>query len=654
MTMVMERTAEVRPLPQRWVRPPSSRRVVARVVQFVGAVSAVSSVLPPRHHQVALLAGMIPTTGLLTARVASGVVGVLLVYLGSGLRRGKRRAWQVALTLSLIAIGLHLVKGGLIPMAVAGGIVALLLSRRHEFTAEGDPRNRWRAARACATFLSAGFALGFAEIAVRVDHLTGRPGVLSWAAHALLGLVGITGPVHFVSPLADLTVTVTTGAFGLLAFASAALLLLRPSTGAAASPGDDPARLRAVLDRHGDGDSLGYFALRSDKQLVWAPSGRAAVAYRVVNGVSLASGDPLGLPSEWPQAIGQWLADCARHGWTPAVLACGTAGGRAYQKTGLDVIELGDEAIVDVAGFSLDGRPMRGVRQAVARIRRAGYTCAVLRQRDLPAETLAEAVACANALRDGKVERGFSMALSRLGDPGDGDCVLVLCRDEEGTLRGLLQLVPWGRRGLSLDLMRGDRTAPNGLTELMIVSAIEAAPGFGVARISLNFAVLRSVFARAEELGAGPVIRLWSRVLRAASRLWQIESLYRANAKYQPDWQPRFLCFPSARDLPRIAIAALRAESFLPTGGPSSIAACPATPPAQVAEGSATQKAQVAEGSATQKVQVAEGSATQKVQVAEGSVDGSATPPADPAGGAATPPGPAPGPVPGGPAGDGS
>jgi lysyl-tRNA synthetase class 2 len=398
---------------------------------------------------------------------------------------------------------------------------------------------------------------------------------LTCAEHALLGLVGVSGPVHFPTPRAGLVVSITTGAFGLLAFVCGALLLLRPSTGSAAGGTvDHQARLRDLLDRHGDGDSLGYFALRPDKRPVWAPSGRAAVACRVVNGVSLASGDPLGLPSEWPLAIGRWLDDCARHGWTPAVLACGTAGGRAYQKAGLDVIELGDEAIVDVPGFSLDGRAMRGVRQAVARMRRAGYTCQVARQRDLSAATLGEAMACANALRDGKVERGFSMALSRLGDPADKDCVLVLCRDPDGVLRGLLQLVPWGRRGLSLDLMRGDRTAPNGLTELMVVSAVEAAAGFGIARISLNFAVLRSVFARAEELGAGPVVRLWCRVLRSASRLWQIEPLYRANAKFQPDWQPRFLCFPSARDLPRIAIAALSAESFLPARGVR-----PSTPP---------------------------------------------------------------------------
>jgi len=246
------------------------------------------------------------------------------------------------------------------------------------------------------------------------------------------------------------------------------------------------------------------------------------------------------------------------------VLACGTTGGRAYQRAGLDVLELGDEAIIDAAGFSLQGRPMRGVRQAVGRMHRAGYTCQVVRQRDLPPAARAEVVAMADALRDSKVERGFSMALSRLGDPADGDCLLVLARDGDGKLRGLLQLVPWGRHGLSLDLMRGDRTAANGLTELMVVSVIEAAAGLGVTRVSLNFAVLRSVFARAEALGAGPVTRIWNRILRLFSRLWQIETLYRANAKYLPDWQPRFLCFPAARDLPRIAIAALSAEAFLP------------------------------------------------------------------------------------------
>jgi len=549
--------------PRAWSAPPAMRRTVARLVQFIGLVNAALSVLPGWHDRFPLLTGLMPTAGMVTARAATGVVGVLLIYLGSGLRRGKHRAWQLALALSGLSAVLHLAKGAAAPTVFAVAIGALLIATRDQFTAIGDPRNQWRAVRAAATFLAAGFMLGFAEIAVRANRLVGDPGVWRWAEHAGLGLIGVTGPIRFQHPIGGAVVTATTGAFGVLAGATMVLLLLRSNAGPARPEPADDLRMRDLLDRYGDGDSLGYFALRQDKQVIWAPSGKAAVVYRVINGVGLASGNPIGLPSEWPQAIGRWLADCTRHGWTPAVLACDTAGGNAYRRAGLDVIELGDEAVVDVNRFSLTGRAMRGVRQAVNRVQRAGYVCQVVRQRDLAPEVLDEAIRCATAFRDGRVERGFSMALSRLGHPADGDCLFVLCRDGDGQLRGLLHFVPWGRRGLSLDLMRGDRTASNGLTELMVVSAVQAAAETGVTRISLNFAVLRSVFARAEELGAGPFIRLSGRLLRLASRVWQIESLYRANAKYEPEWQSRFLCFPTARDLPRIVLAALGAEAFL-------------------------------------------------------------------------------------------
>ena len=208
---------------------------------------------------------------------------------------------------------------------------------------------------------------------------------------------------------------------------------------------------------------------------------------------------------------------------------------------------------------------MRGVRQAVNRMRRAGYTCRVVRQRDLPATTtLRDAVQAADAFREGPVERGFSMALSRLGDPQDADCLLVLARDADGQLRGLLQFVPWGGDGLSLDLMRGDRTADNGLTELMVVMAWKRAASRrtpDVVELRRSPVGLRPRRRAGRRPGAAAVTSVAAR----ASRFWQIESLYRANAKYQPAWQPRYLCFPTARDLPRIAVAVLSAEAFLPT-----------------------------------------------------------------------------------------
>jgi lysyl-tRNA synthetase class 2 len=135
--------------------------------------------------------------------------------------------------------------------------------------------------------------------------------------------------------------------------------------------------------------------------------------------------------------------------------------------------------------------------------------------------------------------------------------------DATGTLQGLLHFVPWGSRGLSLDLMRRDREAENGTVEAMVTGLLAECGRLGVDRLSLNFAVFRAVFARGERLGAGPVLRLWRAVLLQASRFWQIESLYRANAKYQPEWVPRFLCFDRPGNLSAVGVAALRAEAFL-------------------------------------------------------------------------------------------
>src|SRR6476660_6947143 len=98
----------------------------------------------------------------------------------------------------------------------------------------------------------------------------------------------------------------------------------------------------------------------------------------------------------------------------------------------------------------------------------------------------------------------------------------------------------------------------------MIAALVQACPDLGIARVSLNFAVLRGVFEAAERVAPGPLVRTGNFALTAASRLWQLQSLYRATARYQPRWEPRFLCYDSAFALPRVAVAAMMAEGFLP------------------------------------------------------------------------------------------
>jgi lysyl-tRNA synthetase, class II len=95
------------------------------------------------------------------------------------------------------------------------------------------------------------------------------------------------------------------------------------------------------------------------------------------------------------------------------------------------------------------------------------------------------------------------------------------------------------------------------------VEAVKTAPSLGVKHLSLNFAVFRAALERGEKIGAGPVLRAWRSLLVFASRWFQIESLYKFNAKFCPHWQPRFFVFPGPVNTPRIAVAALEAEAFL-------------------------------------------------------------------------------------------
>jgi lysyl-tRNA synthetase class 2 len=518
-----------------------------------------------KHLRPSLAAWLdLPREATLAAAIITLTAGAGLWLLAAGLRRHKRRAWQVAVVLSaLIALAHLLYRNGMGAGITAVLLCAALIVNRRRFTAIPDTRfGRWRAVLIAIEILVAGVLIDLLLLLANPRAQADAPGFLDQLAQSLLALTGVSGPVHFVSPFLD---DLTAG-IGLMAGVSAVLLggylLLRSAEPKPELTARDVDQIRDLLAVHGNRDSLGYFALRRDKSAVFSPTGKAAITYRVLAGVALCAGDPLGDAEAWPGAIGAFLAECRRHGWVPAVLGCSERGATVWARHDLAVLELGDEAVVDATTFSLAGRPMRGVRQAVGRVQRSGYAVRVRRTGEIGVDEHAALADLADRWRGTETERGFSMALSRVADATDPDCVIVTA-ELDGVVRGMLQFVPWGADGLSLDLMRRDRAVPdNGLNELMIVDLLAACGGLGVRRVSLNFAMFRAALERGERIGAGPVAKLWARALRLGSRWWQIETLYRFNAKFRPLWVPRYLVYPVARDLPRIALAAMEAEGF--------------------------------------------------------------------------------------------
>ncbi|MFE3601974.1 phosphatidylglycerol lysyltransferase domain-containing protein [Streptomyces sp. NPDC059096] len=556
-------------------RPESVPSLVGTACALIGLVDIAAGVFPRfRNSRMHSFAEVLPGALGPFAAALSLSAGVLLLLLAHGLKRRKRRAWRAAVfllpagTVAQFAYR-HSVIGALLSL----GLLALLVHHRGEFAALPDPRSRWRALANFVLMGAGSIGLGLVIVSVHPHRTIGNPGLSERLEHVLYGLFGFDGPIDYRGMVSG-TVGYSLGSLGLLTALTTVYLAFRPEHPVARLTEDDEKRLRALLERHGGRDSLGHFALRRDKGVVFSPSGKAAICYRVVSGVMLASGDPIGDVEAWPGAIERFMDEAKAHSWTPAVMGCGETGGEVWtRETGLDALELGDEAVVDVPDFSLRGRAMRNVRQMVTRIERAGYETRVRRVRDLSEGELARIRAAADDWRGTDTERGFSMALGRIGDPADGDSVIATAHKPGedgpggpgpyGDLKAVLHFVPWGTDGMSLDLMRRDRAADPGMNELLIVAALHAAPALGVVRVSLNFAMFRSALARGERLGAGPVLRGWRGLLVFLSRWFQIESLYRFNAKFQPRWEPRYVVFRSTGDLPRIGFAAMQAEGFV-------------------------------------------------------------------------------------------
>ncbi|MFI9611688.1 bifunctional lysylphosphatidylglycerol synthetase/lysine--tRNA ligase LysX [Streptomyces sp. NPDC052023] len=564
-------TARARDTPGGAIRRPGTGllgkvpEIFAAFLGVLGVLCALLALIPPLR---AALFPVVHFLELLIVPVSPNLAYAVFLFLLAGATAARKKVawWLVVVYLGLLILADVLgaafgdYAGSLPSLIVCALALVLLVLARREFYAASRHGAVRRAVGVLLAGLVAGILAGWGLVELFPGTLP-RGQRLVWAADRVCGGLISAGAFDGRPPR---SLFFLLGLFGALALLNAAATLFRSQRMEAALHGDEEARVRALLTAYGERDSLGYFATRRDKAVVFSPSGKAAVTYRVEAGVCLAAGDPVGDPEAWPHAVAVWLELARRHAWAPAVMGASEEGAKAFARAGLGVLQLGDEAVVHAAGFDLGGRDMRVTRQAVHRVRRTGATTRIRRHARLGAEEMEKVVRTADAWRDTETERGFSMALDRLGDPADGDCLLVEALGADGRLLALLSFVPWGRDGISLDLMRRDRqAAPNGVMEFMVAELCAAAPKLGVRRISLNFAVFRSVFEEGARIGAGPVLRLWRRLLLFLSRWWQLEALYRSNAKYHPEWYPRFLCYGDAAALARIGLASAVAEGFV-------------------------------------------------------------------------------------------
>ncbi|MHB1518313.1 MAG: bifunctional lysylphosphatidylglycerol flippase/synthetase MprF [Acidimicrobiales bacterium] len=538
------------------------RRWAALAILAAGITDLLDAVTPPLRTRLHFLLEFLPLRVTEAAGALIAMSGLALLALGRGILRGQRRAWRVAVFLLATSIILHLVAGADVEESVLTvAVLALLLANRRDFQAASD----WSSLRSALIALVGG-VVGLVVVTTSLVELLTHVGphrhphlvwwTTLWAiTERLAGVTTLPLPKRLNDFLSPALI-----ALGLSIAALVLFLLTRPVVDRRLSSGR-AAELRArdIVRRHG-GSTLDYFSLRSDKH--WFFHRDSLVAYAIYGGICLVSPDPIGPENERGQAWAAFRKFADDHGWVTAIMGAGEEWLPIYRESGMHNMYLGDEAVVNVQVFSLAGKSMKGLRQANNRIHKNGYTATFHDPAHLDPAVVEELTSLMSLSRRGEHERGFSMMLGRIFDPRDTGLLLTVVRDRDGAVAAMCQFVPAkGIDGYSLDLMRRDTgDHPNGLLDFALCSTLEHLRQEGFGGLSLNFAAMRSILSG--EKGDGTLGRAERWALKRLSNFVQMESLWRFNAKYDPEWLPRYVVFDTAEHLVPVIMAILRAESM--------------------------------------------------------------------------------------------
>jgi len=542
----------------------SSKKVffAARALLLVGVIDILSASFRPFNIRMKIIVA--PLADIWPTLATAGVIidGVILIALSFALARRSHTAYLITQISLVVSFVLHLITVHVLFGIPVIASVLLFLMRR-EFYARAHRKMLLRALIVFSQIFSINILIGV-FLLFASNSLFGENVTLAQVLHTIFnGIVGNSGPLTLVSNREQDVFHIAMLGLGILNIIAPLLTLLQSNPPKPQMSAEDEAGLRELLKDFGWRDSIGYFSLREDKSVVWSSTRKSAIAYRVVGGCALVSGDPLGNPDAWPLAIHAFMELCEKNGWTPASMGCSEEAGEIWvREVKMNALEIGDEAIVHVAEYDPESPRYRSVRQTVRKAQKLGYTTHVYRSGVLTPELRTVLTENSKLWRDDDTERGFMMGLGRIADLDEPE-LLIVTAEKAGEVLAILQYVPWGTNALSLDLMRRSPKSDAGINELMIDATINYARENNIEKISLNFAAFRSVFERGAQLGAGPVMKSWRTVLLFFSRWIQMETLYRFNSKFRPEWVPRFVVFKKASDLPKLGLAIFRAEAFI-------------------------------------------------------------------------------------------
>ncbi|HEY3310317.1 MAG TPA: phosphatidylglycerol lysyltransferase domain-containing protein [Anaerolineales bacterium] len=531
--------------------------VLAVMTALMGLVNLVSATFPALYNRLVILEKFLPLEVRRGSHLTAALAGFALLILAENLRRRKRVAWLVATIILIISALSHILKGLDYEEASLSAFLAILLvANRHHFHAHSDMpsvRNGLLVLLVAILFTLAYGATGFFLLDRHFKVIYDLPSALRQSFVMFTqfydpGLQPLTGYGRFFGT------SIYIVAAGTLSYSL--FMLARPVLVREPASSQQRSRAREIVEARGH-TSLARFSLFPDKSYFFSPAG-SLFAFVPRGRVALVLGDPIGMENDFQAALSAFKERCAQNDWLPAFYQVPPDHLEDYKSEGFECLMIGQEAIVDLAAFSLEGKAGKEFRNILNKMDRLGQRATVHQppQADAVIRDLREVSDEWLTERRGR-EMCFSVGW--FDDEYIRNSQILTISTKDGEISAFANIVSeYKRSEFAVDLMRQRANVENGTMDFLFIAMLRWAKEMGMSTFSLGLSALSGLNEQPDNPSTARVLHY---IYTNVQKIYNFQGLHAFKEKFHPLWQPRYLVYPGLASLPQVGAALVSANT---------------------------------------------------------------------------------------------
>ncbi|MEH2087005.1 phosphatidylglycerol lysyltransferase domain-containing protein [Nostoc sp.] len=525
---------------------------------LVGVVNLLSAVTPNLYGRTHWLKEFLPFEIRASGHIFAALTGFVLLTLATNLLRRKRIAWLLTIALLVISICSHLLKGLDYEESLLSGVLLVqLILMRHYFTAQSDRPSIARGVRVLIGALL--FTLAYGTIGFYLldgkfsENFNWREAIVQTLAMFFTeDNWGLQPKSRFGEFFANSIYIIAAGTI-----TYAMVMLLQPVFWRNLATTNEQRRVKEIVEQYGC-SSLAALTLLNDKSYYFSPSGNSVIAYVPKGRGAIALGDPIGPIEDRKETIIAFQQFCQRNDWYPGFYQTMPDDVELYKSLGFKVLKIGEEAIVDLKSFTLQGKAGKNFRPSISRLTKLGYQIDFY-QPPIANDLLHRLKPVSDEwlkMVQGS-EKQFS--LGWFDEAYLRECEIAVVHNPEGNISAFANIIrEYQLNEATIDMMRHRSSLENGTMDFLFISLLQHFKEGGYDSFNFGLSALAGV-------GDNPESRRLEKVLHYLyehlNRFYNFKGLHAYKDKFRPRWEPRYLAYPSLATLPDVVVALIRADS---------------------------------------------------------------------------------------------